>query len=378
LIKERRTPVSFVHLEKLLERPLFEDDKNSKKKWLLNALKEVFAHHIAHCPPYARLCRKRGQTPETVAAMDDIPYLPTSLFKNELLLSIPQEELFRQIHSSATSTGVASRVGLDRATSRRQSRCFNRVILDRLGNRRFDFLILDEASCLQRSRTVSARSSTIRSMLFCAKSAVTCLDEKVGRLQLDLKNFEKQLEKTAAEGEDLVIFAFTYILYSQVLKPLLEKDLKFSLPRARILHIGGWKKLENEKISPEKLLEDCRRLFNCKAENVIDLYGFTEQSGLIYPSCPAGRRHLPVFAEALIRDPLSLEVLEAGREGLLQILTPIQTSYPGHSVLTEDIAQITGEDDCPCGRRGKTFRILGRAARAEVRGCGDIMADKFF
>ena len=52
-------------------------------------------------------------------------------------------------------------------------------------------------------------------------------------------------------------------------------------------------------------------------------------------------------------------------------------SYPGHSLLTEDEGVILGEDDCPCGRRGKYFKILGRLPQAEIRGCSDTYAAKF-
>jgi hypothetical protein len=40
-------------------------------------------------------------------------------------------------------------------------------------------------------------------------------------------------------------------------------------------------------------------------------------------------------------------------------------------LLTEDEGEILGEDDCPCGRLGKYFKIHGRVRGAEVRGCSD-------
>ena len=42
-----------------------------------------------------------------------------------------------------------------------------------------------------------------------------------------------------------------------------------------------------------------------------------------------------------------------------------------HSLLTEDEGILLGEDDCPCGRKGKYFRIIGRLQNAEIRGCSD-------
>ena len=38
---------------------------------------------------------------------------------------------------------------------------------------------------------------------------------------------------------------------------------------------------------------------------------------------------------------------------------------------------VLGEDDCPCGLKGKYFKILGRIKNAEIRGCSDTYAAKF-
>ncbi|MHB8062980.1 MAG: LuxE/PaaK family acyltransferase [Ruminiclostridium sp.] len=52
----------------------------------------------------------------------------------------------------------------------------------------------------------------------------------------------------------------------------------------------------------------------------------------------------------------------------------IPRSYPGHALLTEDKGIILGEDDCPCGRFGKYFKVTGRIPKAEIRGCSDTYA----
>ena len=58
-------------------------------------------------------------------------------------------------------------------------------------------------------------------------------------------------------------------------------------------------------------------------------------------------------------------------EGLIQVLSLLPRSYPGHSLLTEDLGTIHGEDDCPCGRSGKRFSVSGRLKDVEIRGCSD-------
>jgi hypothetical protein len=108
---------------------------------------------------------------------------------------------------------------------------------------------------------------------------------------------------------------------------------------------------------------------------VIDIYGFTEQMGLNYPDCPCGCKHESSYVKVLVRDVVSNEVLPVGEEGKLEFITPVPHSYPGNLVLTDDLGMIV-DGECPYGRAGKRFKVLGRLKKAEVRGCGDILSNK--
>ena len=77
----------------------------------------------------------------------------------------------------------------------------------------------------------------------------------------------------------------------------------------------------------------------------------------------------------IIRDPQDLTVCGPGKRGIIQVLSVLPRSYPGHSLLTEDEGTILGEDDCPCGRKGKYFKVHGRIKHAEIRGCSDTYGD---
>ena len=58
--------------------------------------------------------------------------------------------------------------------------------------------------------------------------------------------------------------------------------------------------------------------------------------------------------------------------GLIQTLSLLPVSYPGQSILTEDIGVIHGIDNCKCGKLGKYFSVLGRVPDSELRGCSDV------
>ncbi len=86
--------------------------------------------------------------------------------------------------------------------------------------------------------------------------------------------------------------------------------------------------------------------------------------------CEAGYRHVPVWADAIVRDPWTLEPL-VDVDGQLQLMNLLAWGAPYHNVLTEDMARIvTGE--CACGRSGRRFSFVGRIPKAEVRGCANV------
>ena len=96
-----------------------------------------------------------------------------------------------------------------------------------------------------------------------------------------------------------------------------------------------------------------------------------EQTGSIYLQCEKNYFHVSEFSDVIIRNLKNLHVEENGNPGLIQTISIIPKSYPGHSILTEDIGIMRGEDDCNCGRKGKYFEFVGRVPKAELRGCSN-------
>ncbi len=84
--------------------------------------------------------------------------------------------------------------------------------------------------------------------------------------------------------------------------------------------------------------------------------------------------HASNYSDVIVRDPVTFEVLPDGEAGVVQTLSTLPESYPGHSLLTEDVGAIIEDGRCKCGRYGRAIRIDGRLGRAEVRGCSDSYA----
>jgi len=82
------------------------------------------------------------------------------------------------------------------------------------------------------------------------------------------------------------------------------------------------------------------------------------------------------FGEVIVRNPLTLQPVAPGEHGIVQVCSVLPTSFPGHLLLTEDMAKVMAYDGCPCGRRGISFRFAGRIPKAEVRGCGNLQSKR--
>ena len=153
--------------------------------------------------------------------------------------------------------------------------------------------------------------------------------------------------------------------YRELLKLSEPPDLSNGI----LIHGGGWKKLQNEAVSKEEFKARLREV--CGIPTVLDYYGMVEQTGCIYMECECGHLHASNFSDVIPRRMKDFSSCAIGEKGVLQVVSLLPESYPGHSILTEDEGVLLGEDDCPCGRKGKYFEVTGRIRNAEVRGCSD-------
>jgi hypothetical protein len=363
-------------IETLIQNKPFMLNTEQKKTAFRQAMKEAFQHHIDNNPLFAKYCTKKGLDIKNFPKnLEDLPYIPVKLFKSNLIASVNEKDIKKRLHSSATS-GVPSTVALDQITSKRQALVSSKVISEYIGNHRRPFLILDEDPRESTSQDINARLAATTGFLLFSSDTDYLLQPNAKTLTIDKEKLQDKFKHYETTQEEVCIFGFTYILYHHVIRPLKEMGISFKLPPStKICHIGGWKKLENQKVSKEIFLEDIHQVLSIPKENIIDFYGFTEQMGLVYANTGNTPKSVHNYAEVIIRDIQTLKPAKLGEEGFIQILTPVPHSYPGISVLTEDIGKIVDNGPDENGRPGNRFEIIGRAKKAEARGCGDIMSE---
>ena len=171
-------------------------------------------------------------------------------------------------------------------------------------------------------------------------------------------------------NQPILIFGFTFMVWSYLYT--LFEDGELDLSQAVLIHSGGWKKMEADRVDNEVFRAAFARRFNLS--RIYNFYGFVEQIGSIFLEGEPGLLYPPNFTDVIIRDPETWEALPPGQPGVIQVVSLLPRSYPGHNVLTEDIGVVEIGDGGAEGRSGKAIRILGRVPKAELRGCSDVIA----
>lgn len=359
-------------IDEIFEIAPYSLDKEAKRTMLNARLRALTRAHYNSCAPYARMMDAVGVDINNLPEYDQLPFLPVRLFKEMELRSCAKEDVVKTMTSSGTTGQQVSKIFLDRATSAAQTKCLTKIVSDFLGIKRVPMLILDSSAVIKNRAMFSARGAGILGFSMFGSKRQYALNEE---MELDIEGLKLFLEEH--QGETIFLFGFTFMIWQHFYKKLLETGYRPDLSKGILIHGGGWKKLTSEQVSPVEFKQRLHEVCGILPENIHDYYGMVEQTGTIYMECEYGHLHTSVFSDVLIRRPLDFSLAEIGEEGIIEVVSVLPESYPGHVLLTEDKGVILGEDDCPCGRKGKYFKINGRLKNAEIRGCSDTYAAKF-
>ena len=359
--------------DEMLALPPYSLNAKEKEKILTKRLVELTKLHREKCPEYRRILEAINFDADKVSSYRDLPYLPVRLFKELELKSVPQEAVVKAMTSSGTTGQAVSKIYLDRTTSANQQKTMVKIVSEFTGSSRIPMIVIDCPGVVKNRAMFSARGAGILGFSIFGSKKIYALDDD---MNLDVEGIRAFLEKYG--DQKILLFGFTFMIWQHFYNELLrlkEKDITFDLSNGILIHGGGWKKLISEAVSHDDFHKKLKDV--CGLEHIYDYYGMVEQTGCIYMECECGHLHASVFSDVIMRRPSDFGVCEIGEKGIIQVLSSIPESYPGHSLLTEDEGVLLGEDDCLCRRKGKYFRIIGRLKNAEIRGCSDTYAARF-
>tara|TARA_R110002110_G_scaffold107032_6_gene267887 strand:- start:4877 stop:7153 length:2277 start_codon:yes stop_codon:yes gene_type:complete len=348
----------------LTDLAIYQYSHSDKQTILAEKLLALTNYHREHCLLYARFINAHYPN-LAINHINDIPPFAARHFKEYLLASIAEKDIFRTLHSSGTS-GQNSQIVLDAQTAQLQSTTLVKILQHWLGKARRPMLIIDTSATLKQPNAMTARAAGIRGFAMFGRDHCYALNEDLSLNTQAVVDFFDKYQQTP-----VLIFGFTYIVWQYFIDVLKQKNITAQFSHASLFHGGGWKKLQAQAVSNKVFKAQITQQLG--QVSIHDYYGMVEQTGTIHIECEHGYLHTPIWADVITRRASDLTIADHGEQGLIQVNSIIAQSYPGHALLTEDLGIIIGEDTCPCGRKGKYFHVHGRVPKAQIRGCSDTL-----
>jgi Acyl-protein synthetase, LuxE len=349
--------------------PPYALDNSSKQPFLLTSLQNLTNSHYQNSSSYRNIIDRvfGGIDKINFSSIENIPFIPVSLFKTQELVSVSTTEVIKTLTSSGTTGQSVSKIFLDKETANLQSHVLVKIMQHFLGQSRLPMVIIDHPGVIKDRQSYSARGAGILGMMQFGHKPFYALKDD---MSIDIEGLQAYL---AGVGDRPVFFfGFTFMVWQYFIQALQTANLQLNLKNSTLIHSGGWKKLQSIAVSTTEFREQLMATTNI--ERCLNFYGMVEQVGSIFFENNLHYLHTPIYSDIIIRDPITLKPLPNGEIGLIQVLSILPHSYPGHSILTEDLGIIHGLDSPEAGMKGRYFEVLGRVPKSEARGCSDTFA----
>ena len=359
------------YLRKLfcIKSPYQGGDRNEEYFW--KAMRETCSDFVEHSGEYREICRLYGFSPEQIHSVKDlerIPAIPTAYLKrNGDTVSVPYPRVIE-----VTSSGTSGKVSRVRYSFTEIFFCgimsINMGLRHKLVSARPTHYIMLGYQPVRANKMVISKTAYLSSLFAFPISHTYALRYRKGSYHLDLGALIQRIEKLQNQRCPVRIIGFPSYLYF-MLDIMQKRGISCRLPRgSKILLGGGWKQFQAREMSKERLCLMAERTLGIQKDQVHEFFGAAEHP-VLYCTCPNHHFHIPDYAKVLIRDVRTLEPLERGKTGLINLITPLHFNIPIMSILTDDLGCIHPAEECGCGLKSDYLEILGRVGVQDVKTC---------
>lgn len=343
-------------------------DKNDQL--FLEAMRENYLFQWERQPFVRWLGQRHNFSPDHVREYPDIfriPPLFVGIMKQHGFVSVPKEEVVMVLTSSGTA-GQKTRSFFDQGSLTRLetlSRAVFRAtgfVSDTLAHTFIFNYDTSQASDLGTAWSAEQKASLAPSLV---RYFTITKNKTTGDFDFDPVHWANKLSAVPAD-QPVRLIGFPAFIYRCVLE--LEKlHPTFRVhPESFAICGGGWKNHQGKTMTHREFARFLEEKIGLPAVNVRDTFGMAEH-GIPYAACSHGHHHQPVYGRLAVVDPMTLNPLPMGEEGLLHLLTPYNTAQANLSVLATDVATLA--QDCPCGLPGPYLASIRRGGIRKHKGC---------
>lgn len=313
----------------------------------------VFREQVERLPFYGDLCARRGLRADRIEDWRAIPPLPVAAFKRLELGPADAPLTFR---SSGTGGGATS-------VHRQAYPELYRLAIDES----FPRFCLPAGGPIAMLSLVPSRAQVPDSSLafmvehLLARFGAPGSDLAFGPRGVELAKARSWLGARQREGRPVLLLTTAFAL-ADLLEGLVRLDLRFRLAAGSAAMVTGGYKGRRRELGAEELQALLAARLGLGADAIVGEYGMTELTSQCYTRALSGGDPdlfvPPPWMRVRVLEPLDLSECPSGRTGLLSFVDLANLGSAVH-LLSEDLGVVEGDG----------FRLRGRAAGAELRGC---------
>lgn len=337
--------------------------------YFLAAIGAACRDFMVRSPQYRKICRQYGFTPKDLRGMKDLqklPPLPTAYLKRSDI-SVPHRHIIE-----VTSSGTGGRVSrMQYSLSELLSLAHMAIRLGRehhLFSIRPTHYIMLGYQPRRDNQTVISKTAFLSSFYAPPLAHTYALKYRDGAYHADLDGVRKRMEELRRQRRPVRIIGFPAYLYF-LLEEMKKRNLKYRMPKgSKILLGGGWKQFGAQEIPKEELFALAEERLGIGKQDIHEFFSAAEHP-VLYCSCPNHHFHIPAYGRVLIRDVRTLEPVEKGKTGIINLITPLHSNLPIVSILTDDLGCVRPGSACGCGIKSDYLEIYGRVGVQGVKTC---------
>jgi len=318
---------------------------------------DIFRFQHAHNKPYRAYCELLGIASTNVLNWKEIPAAPTSAFKRFSLSCFPINESQVEFHTSGTTKSESGKHFL------RSTKLYHTALLQSFRSCFSQNSVQQRFYILTPPPEEAPLSSLVHMMGVLVKefgsseSKYYVHDDKllIDQLLHDLRSIEKLKKPVVLLG---TAFAFVHLF-----DHCKQEETCLLLPDgSKVMETGGFKGRSREvsKLELYSMFEDH---LGIPSKQVVNEYGMTELSSQFYDSSlivgsQTDEKRIPHWTRIQIIDPRTSQESALGELGLIRVFDGANL-WSVSSIQTDDFGIRTKQG----------FEIVGRASKAEPRGC---------
>lgn len=299
----------------------------------------VFRYQYQHTQLYRDFCDRMHRTPDTVAALADIPFLPVQFFKSHTV-SDSQYPAVKTFESSTTTGTTPSR-----------HHVVDLALYEQSYLRAFELFYGDPSQYCILSLLPSYLERGTSSLLYMADDLMRRSGDPLsGFIDKDFAELNRRIAIAGNSNKKLLLLGVTYALLD------FAEAYPQPLGDTIIMETGGMKG-RREEMTRAEIHRVLTTAFGVRC--IHSEYGMTELLSQAYSS-GEGIFRCPPWMMLLVRDPYDpLSYLPAGKTGSLNIID-LANLHSCSFLAVSDLGKVY-----PDG----SFEVLGRLDNSEIRGC---------